>query len=80
MTHQESILYVAEKIGQSVTRSVAEAKEEQEKNEERISFWAAWLLPKVFFYASAFFCAKFALQVVFLSLFEFLSAEGLKTH
>ena len=52
----------------------------QEINEERISFWAAWLLPKVLFYASAFFCAKFALYVVFLSLFEFLDYIGLKSQ
>ena len=51
---------------------------EQEKKEDRISFWRAWLLPKVFFYAGAYFCAKFALQVVFLSLFEFLDAKGLQ--
>jgi len=29
-------------------------------------------LPKVLFYAFAYFCAKMALQVVFFSLFEFL--------
>ena len=55
---------------------MTEKREVEEINDERISFWAAWMLPKVLFYASAFFCAKFALYVVFLSLFEFLNALG----
>ena len=49
-------------------------------NDERISFWAAWFLPKVLFYASAYFCAKFALYVVFFSLFEFLNYLGLESQ
>ena len=76
-THSDSIVYVGQKLTQSVRKSVTEKQEVEEINEERISFWAAWLLPKVLFYASAFFCAKFALYVVFLSLFEFLNFIGL---
>lgn len=50
-------------------------KEKEAQVETRISFWQAWLLPKVIFYAFAYFCAKMALQVVFFSLFEFLDDE-----
>ena len=46
-----------------------------ETKETRISFWKAWLLPKVLFYAFSYFCTKMALQVVFFSLFEFLEDE-----
>ena len=49
-------------------------------NDERISFWAAWFLPKVLFYAGAYFCTKFALYVVFFSLFEFLNFLGLESQ
>ena len=47
-------------------------EEQNSQIESRISFWQAWLLPKVLFYAFAYFCSKMALQVVFNSLFEFL--------
>ena len=67
------------KISSSLTREVQQEKEIQLVDEKRISFWSAWLLPKVLFYASAYFCAKFALQVFFLSLFEFLDAFGFLT-
>ena len=50
-------------------------EEKESQVESRISFWKAWLLPKVLFYAFSYFCAKMALQVVFNSLFEFLEAE-----
>ena len=60
-------------LSQQVTRDVIHEKMSQ--IETRISFWQAWLLPKVLFYAFSYFCAKMALQVVFFSLFEFLDAE-----
>ena len=56
-----------------MTREVAAAKAAQE--EVRISWFQAWLLPKVLFYAFAYFCSKASLQVVFFSLFEFLDSE-----
>ena len=43
--------------------------------ETRISWLQAWLLPKVLFYAFAYFSSKMALQVVFFSLFEWLDAD-----
>lgn len=56
-----------------MTKDVKVEKDQQV--ETRIGFWAAWFLPKVLFYAFAYFCAKMALQVVFFSLFEFLDDE-----
>ena len=56
-----------------LTREVATEKAAQ--REDRISWFQAWLLPKVLFYAFAYFCAKASLQVVFFSLFEFLDSE-----
>jgi len=60
-------------IDKSMTKEVKEENALQTEN--RISFWQAWLLPKVLFYAFAYFWAKMALQVVFFSLFEFLDEE-----
>ena len=59
-------------IQTTITQEVQQEKEIQQIDEKRIGFFQAWLLPKVLFYASAYFCAKFALQVYFLSLFEWL--------
>ena len=62
-----------ETVQKTVTQDIKEEKDNAE--EVRISFWNAWLLPGVIFYAFAYFCAKMALQVVFFSLFEFLDDE-----
>ena len=56
-----------------MTKEVAAEKAAQE--EDRISWFQAWLLPKVLFYAFAYFCSKASIQVVFFSLFEFLDSE-----
>ena len=56
-----------------LTKEVKDEKAAQD--EARISWFQAWLLPKVLFYAFAYFCSKASLQVVFFSLFEFLDAE-----
>ena len=61
-------------LGEAVEKSLIKdvRRESLLEEETRIGFWQAWLLPKVLFYAMAYFCAKMALQVVFFSLFEFL--------
>ena len=47
---------------------------------QRISFWRAWLLPNVLFYASAFFFLDMVNKVFFYSLFEFFKEVGLTEH
>lgn len=42
-------------------------------NDERIGFFKAWLLPKVFLYSASFFCTKLAVYSLMLWLPLFLS-------
>jgi OPA family glycerol-3-phosphate transporter-like MFS transporter 3 len=50
---------------------------DEEIQETRVNFLQAWFLPKVLFYAFAYFAAKGGLQVVFFSLYEWLTDLGL---
>ena len=57
--------YDTEKLAMTISKNMAkEIKVERlevEIVEKRVSFWQAWLLPKVGFYAFSYFCAKCAL-------------------
>jgi hypothetical protein len=46
---------------------------------ERISFWKAWLLPKVFLYSVTFFSTKLAVYALLLWMPLFLK-ENLQWH
>ena len=52
--------YLSVKVSESARQSIQVDKEEQIKEEKGISFWRAWLLPGVIFYAVAFGFAKLA--------------------
>ena len=52
---------LARYLQKSIHVDIKTQREEEEIEEVRVNFFQAWLLPKVLFYAFAYFCAKGAL-------------------